>query len=209
MDPERLKRAFALALLAFALLGARRPPTVYDLDRVGAPMPPVSVTMLDGTPLPLASLRGRPAYVFLFASWCEPCLAALPWIKAAYRTYGDRVRFVGIDVLEDRTTAAALAKREAIPFPVAYVDTATIDAVVGLETRQDGGAKYRLPADFLIDAAGIVRGAWHGLPLDSARNPIDLLPQRLERLLGPQPRAAFPGYPVLQRIAIRAPRSPT
>jgi thiol-disulfide isomerase/thioredoxin len=177
------RRSIGTLVLAAVLLGAQRAPTVYDLDRVGKPLPPVTVTLLDGTPFPLAGLRGRPAYVFLFASWCEPCVAALPAIKAAFRTYGERVRFLGIDVLEDRSAALALSQREALPFPVAFVDTATIDAVVSLEAREDGGPKYRLPADFVVDATGIVRGAWHGQPLDRDHRPVDLLPQRLERFL--------------------------
>jgi len=95
----------------------------------------------------LTALRGQPAYVFLFASWCEPCVAELPWIKTAYARYGDRIRFLGIDVLEDRAAATALAGRAALPFPVAYVDTATIDAqfvrfnVVGAEKPSTGWPK--------------------------------------------------------------------
>jgi len=156
---------------------------VYDLDRVGAPLPAITVTLLDGTPLPLATLRGRPAYVFLFASWCEPCVAELPWLKAAYARYGDRIRFLGIDVLEDRAAAAALAERAALPFPVAFVDTATLDAAVSLDARQYGGAKYLIPADFIIDGTGVVRGAWHGVPVDRDGTAIDAIPQHLAGLV--------------------------
>jgi len=182
-------------LLSLALLGAHRAPaTVYDLDRVGAPLPAITLTLLDGTPFPLARLRGRPAYVVLFASWCEPCVAELPWLKAAYAAYGDRISFLGVDVLEDRATAAALAARVALPFPVASIDEAAMDALISLDARQDGGAKYRIPADFAIDASGIVRGAWHGLPVDSAGNTIDAIPQHLAGLLAKSaPRDASKG----------------
>ena len=164
---------------------------MYDLDRVGAPLPAITLTLLDGTPFPLVRLRGRPAYVFLFAAWCEPCVAELPWIKAAYAAYGARISFLGVDVLEDRATAAALATRAALPFPVAWIDEATMDALISLDARQDGGAKYRIPADFTLDANGIVRGAWHGLPVDPAGKTIDAIPEHLAGLIA----KSFPKSP--------------
>jgi thiol-disulfide isomerase/thioredoxin len=137
------------------------------------------LTRADGTTLSLAALRGKPVYVFLFASWCEPCAIALPWIRAAYAADGDRVQFVGIDVLDSHAAAVAYVRAQHLPFDVAIVDKATIDAVADDDARLAGGAKYELPADYLIDAAGIVRAAWHGVPVDRGGTPLDVLPGAL------------------------------
>lgn len=166
------------------MLGARHAPaTVYDLDRVGKPAPALTLTRLDGSPLALRALRGKPAYVFLYGSWCAPCMEALPAVVAAYRRYGDRIRFVGVDMLESRAAAAALAARAALPFEIAVVEPSEIDPIVDPDTRQRGGAKYLIPADFLLDADGIVRDAWHGVPVSTEGVPQDVVPARLQRLL--------------------------
>ncbi len=113
-------RALALAIVAsVALTGAaRRPATVFDLsDAVGKPAPAVTLTASDGSPLALGALRGKPTYVFLFAGWCGPCQEAMPFVRSAYAKYGDRVRFVGVDVLEDADAArtAVATRRAAVP----------------------------------------------------------------------------------------------
>jgi cytochrome c biogenesis protein CcmG/thiol:disulfide interchange protein DsbE len=54
----------------------------------------------------LASLKGRPVVVNVWASWCGPCIREAPGLAQLARTYGGRVRFLGIDS-QDLTIAAA------------------------------------------------------------------------------------------------------
>ena len=178
-------RTLVLALAAtLALTGAgRRVPTVFDLsDAVGKPAPEVTLTVSDGTPLPFAALKGKPTYVFLFAGWCGPCQEAMPFVRNAYAKYGDRVRFVGVDVLEDGATARTAIANAALPFTVAIYPIDQLDAVVAPDVQLHAGTKYRIPADFLIDADGVVRYAWHGLSVDDGGDPVDVLPSYLAKL---------------------------
>ncbi|HEY0381642.1 MAG TPA: TlpA disulfide reductase family protein [Candidatus Elarobacter sp.] len=178
-------RTLALAVIAsVALTGAaRRPPTVFDLsDRVGKPVPSVVLTSSEGKPLALDALRGKPTYVFLFAGWCGPCRDALPFVRGAYAKFGDRVRFVGVDVLEDDAAARKAVTNAALPFPVAIYPVDQLDAVISPELQLRAGAKYRIPADFLIDANGVVRFAWHGLSVNDSGDPVDVLPSYLAKL---------------------------
>jgi thiol-disulfide isomerase/thioredoxin len=178
-------RTLALAVIAsVALTGAaRRPATVFDLsDRVGKPAPSVVLTSSDGRPFALDALRGKPTYVFLFAGWCGPCREALPFVRGAYAKYGDRVRFVGVDVLEDAAAAQAAVTNAALPFPVAIYPVDQLDTVISPALQLLAGTKYRIPADFLIDANGVVRFAWHGLSLDENGDPVDVLPSYLAKL---------------------------
>ena len=178
-------RALALAVLASAALtGAARPAaTVFDLsDAVGHRAPAVTLIAGDGTPLPLAALRGKPVYVFLFAGWCGPCQESLPFVRAAFAKYGDRVHFLGVDVLENPDAARAAIAAAALPFPVAIYSIDELDAVVAPAAQLRAGLKYRIPADFLLDAGGVVRYSWHGLALSREGDPVDLLPAYLTKL---------------------------
>jgi thiol-disulfide isomerase/thioredoxin len=178
-------RALALVLLASAALtgAARRPATVFDLsDAVGKPVPPVTLVASDGGAVALGDLRGKPTYVFLFAGWCGPCREAMPFVRSAYAKYGDRVRFVGVDVLEDADAARAAITAAALPFPVAIYPIDQLDAVVSPDAQLRAGAKYRIPADFLLDGNGVVRFAWHGLAVDNDGGAVDVLPSYLAKL---------------------------
>jgi thiol-disulfide isomerase/thioredoxin len=178
-------RALALAIAAsVALTGAaRRPATVFDLsDAVGKRAPAVTLVASDGSALALEALRGKPTYVFLFAGWCGPCQEAMPFVRSAYAKYGDRVRFVGVDVLEDADAARAAVANAALPFPVAIYPIEQLDAIIAPDVQLRAGTKYRIPADFLLDANGVVRYAWHGLALNHGGDPVDVLPGYLAKL---------------------------
>ena len=179
---------FALRLAAVAasvaLLGVHpRVATVFDLsDDIGRRPPLLSLAQADVSPLALDAERGKPTYVFLFASWCEPCQEALPFVRTDYAKYGERVSFVGVDVLEDTPAATASVARAAFPFRVAIFPIEQLDAQISPAAQLASGAKYKIPADFLIDANGVVRYAWHGLAIDRSGAAIDLLPGYLAKL---------------------------
>jgi thiol-disulfide isomerase/thioredoxin len=178
-------RSLALAVAAtFAFTAAsHRPATVFDLsDDVGRAAAPITLTAADGTTFDLNDLRGEPTYVFLFAGWCAPCQQELPFVRSAYAAYGGRVHFVGVDVLEDAAAAKAAIAAAALPFPVAVFPIEQLDAVVPPDVQLRSGAKYKIPADFLLDANGIVRYAWHGLSITDAGDPVDVLPSYLAKL---------------------------
>ncbi|MDB5072522.1 MAG: TlpA family protein disulfide reductase [Candidatus Eremiobacteraeota bacterium] len=178
-------RALALAVVAsVALTGAaRRPATIFDLsDAVGKRVPALTLTASDGSAFALGAANGKPTYVFLFAGWCAPCQEALPFVRSAYAKYGDRVRFVGVDVLEDATAARTAIANAALPFPVAIYPIEQLDAIVAPDVQLRAGTKYRIPADFLLDANGVVRYAWHGLSVDYGGDPVDVLPGYLAKL---------------------------
>ena len=178
----RLRPAALCASLA--LLGAHHhPTTVFDVaDHVGRPAPALTLAAADGSPVVLAAPGGKPTYVFLFASWCGPCKLAAPFVRRDFARYGDRVNFVGVDVLEDASAARKAIASAALPFPVAIYPIDQLDKVVAPDVQLHAGTKYRIPADFLIDADGVVRYAWHGLSVDDGGDPVDVLPSYLAKL---------------------------
>jgi thiol-disulfide isomerase/thioredoxin len=61
---------------------------------------------LDGKPLTLDTLRGRPTVVTVWGSWCASCHKETPYLVAAQKRLGDRVHFVGIDSRDNGTAQA-------------------------------------------------------------------------------------------------------
>jgi len=73
---------------------------------VGSVAPDFSLMDLDGAPIRMADLRGRPVVVNFWASWCGPCVEEFPLLKAAAERHAaDGLAVVGI-VYQDRTEAA-------------------------------------------------------------------------------------------------------
>jgi thiol-disulfide isomerase/thioredoxin len=178
------RQLIAAATMLVLVAAGPRSATVFDLsDHVGKAAPAVSLVAVDGTSIALNVAGGEPTYVFLFAGWCGPCQQELPFVRSAYAKFGDRVRFVGVDVLEDAGAAKAAVSAAALEFPVAVYSIEQLDAVVPAHVQlYESGAKYRIPAGYLIDVHGVVRYAWHGLAIDNAGLPVDVLPSYLAKL---------------------------
>ena len=57
---------------------------------VGGIAPDIDLTAPDGKQVKLSSLRGKFVLLDLWASWCGPCLAEVPNVKAIYEEYKDK-----------------------------------------------------------------------------------------------------------------------
>lgn len=78
----------------------------------GSPLAPATVRDLEGNEVEVSSLTGEPLVINVWFSACPPCKRELPTFAAAHATYGDRVRFVGINTQDSaeltRSFAASL-----------------------------------------------------------------------------------------------------
>lgn len=113
VELRRLPRRFlvlaaVLPLVMLALLGAlllARAPLISP-TAVGRVAPAFSVADLDGNPIHLADLRGRPVVVNFWASWCGPCVEEFPLLRDAAQRYADEGLVVIGIVYQDRSEAA-------------------------------------------------------------------------------------------------------
>ncbi|MBQ7688547.1 MAG: TlpA family protein disulfide reductase [Clostridia bacterium] len=71
-----------------------------------------------------ANLKGKPAVINFWATWCPPCCAELPDFNSAYEQYGNDVQFVMVNLTDgERETEAgvrAFLEENGYTFPVYY-----------------------------------------------------------------------------------------
>lgn len=107
--------------------------------------PPLPRVALVGQPTSLSALRGTPALIAFFASWCGPCGREAPVLATAARRLRGHARLVAIDWTDNRHDALVFVKRYRWPFAVLSDPQGT----VGYSYRISG-----LPTSFVLDARG-------------------------------------------------------
>ena len=101
----------------------------------------------------LSSLRGQPAVIEVFASWCKACQSMAPTMaNLASASRKREVRFLGVAVDTSVEEAAALHQAWGIPFPVVLADEG-FSANYGIKM---------LPTLIVLDAEGRVRHVTSG-----------------------------------------------
>ena len=67
---------------------------------------------------------GRPIVLNFWASWCTFCIKEMPDFQRVHDDVGDRVPFLGLDLLgvqgETRGAATTLAARTGVSYPLGY-----------------------------------------------------------------------------------------
>jgi cytochrome c biogenesis protein CcmG, thiol:disulfide interchange protein DsbE len=97
---------------AKALAGS--PPPLAALHRQANELLPGGV---DAYEKRLLTLRGYPAVVNLWASWCGPCRFEFPHFQRAAAGYGKRVAFLAVDKQDSDEAAATFLEEAPVPYP--------------------------------------------------------------------------------------------
>lgn len=113
---------------------------------------------LDGKPISLASLRGKPTVVNVWGSWCASCHQEEPYLTAAAKRLGDKVNFLGIDSRDNGTAQArAYASRYRITYPSIFSPGGeALLAFPGVITPNS------IPSTVILDAQGRPAAAING-----------------------------------------------
>lgn len=108
-------------------------------------LPELSVRALDGREVALASLRGKPVVLNLWATWCPPCIREMPVLQQAQRERGD-VEFVFVNQGEQASRVTAFLASRGLVLRNVLLD-ADGQVATDLGTRA-------LPTTLFFDAQG-------------------------------------------------------
>jgi cytochrome c biogenesis protein CcmG, thiol:disulfide interchange protein DsbE len=93
----------------------------------------------------LALLRGKPAAINFWASWCEPCRKETPELERLFSSLHGEARLVGVNYSDDRNSAESFIRE----FHVTYPILRDPDGQVGDRYGVTG-----LPTTAILDARG-------------------------------------------------------
>jgi peroxiredoxin len=135
--------------------------------QVGNPAPDFQLPRIGGATVSLADLRGKPAVIVFWSSWCSSCKEEAPRINALAAEYeGKGVRVLGINIKDSFARAEGGVKE----FGIRYAVARDPDAGVARAFKVRG-----TPTVVFLDRRGVVRYFVNELPYDYA--------QRLDGLL--------------------------
>lgn len=159
-----------VALLALMIwgLGRRSAGTVGEARVTQRQAPDLSLQLFDGQTLRVGDLRGQPAVVNFWASWCLPCEEEAAALQRGARRYAGRATFVGVAVQDTDQNARAFVRR----FGLAYPNGLDAGGGIAVDFGMTG-----VPETYFVDRAGRIVRKWQG-PLDDA-----LVERFLEELL--------------------------
>lgn len=169
MKKYSFRPLFLMALIVPGLLLLARSPARGQAARAklrparGRSAPPaaaadeVALTTLDGQPASWRALRGKVVVVYLWASWCPPCLAGLPELEAlAHDIDSSRVAVVllALDVEAGPVRAALAGSTSLLPVYLAAAPVLdafappSLPAVVVLHPSGQVAAHYEQPGGY-------------------------------------------------------------
>lgn len=150
-------------LIAVTLLACSGPSVRPAEREIGERLPPAAIATLAGEAADLAAVvRGRVAFVTLWATWCEACLKEIDGLnrlnaRLAARGVGGEGIVVAVAVGEPLALVKAFAEKRGILY------AQMVDEEFHLA---DALGQRRVPTSLVIDRAG--RIVYRGDALDSA-----------------------------------------
>jgi thiol-disulfide isomerase/thioredoxin len=131
-------------------------PEAYIPPVLPRPVPAFTVKTFAGQEVPFQSFAaGKPVLVDFWATWCAPCVSAMPELQKLHQRYASKgFSVVGISIDEEPDKAIQMVKKRKLAYPV-YLDATKTPAWSTFHVRS-------VPAAFLIDRQGRIVQQWLG-----------------------------------------------
>lgn len=117
----------------------------------GNPAPDFDAYTLEGKKVSLKDLQGKILFIDVWATWCAPCVAEIPFSKKLHKEFAgeDGIKFLNLSVDRDKEAWQKFVKKES--------DWKGLHLTIETERLNDFYKRYKLfgiPAFILIDKAG-------------------------------------------------------
>ena len=130
---------------------------------IGEPAPRYAATTLDGDSASTSSLEGKVVLLNIWATWCAPCRAEIPYLQSLYERHrGNGFEIVGVSV--DARGQDAAIREFAKEYRMTYPIWRDPDERVNARFLAIG-----VPSTYLIDRDGVLR--WKHLGTLRATSP--------------------------------------
>jgi len=149
----RSARRLAVAALVVAAIGVAELAGGGGPTAIGRAAPPLPAQALRPPAVDLAALRGKPALVDFFASWCEPCAEEAPTLRKLSASLGGRATVVAVDWDDAGGAARAFVRKHGWNFPVLADTSGAAGETYGL---------VGLPTSFVLDPRGRIVATFRG-----------------------------------------------
>lgn len=113
----------------------------------GRAAPPLPRSVLSGSRVAVSGLRGQPALIDFFASWCGPCTLEAPRLRRVAQLLSGRARVVAVDWSDSRRYGLAFVRRFGWRFAVLSDPNGAAGYAYGVQG---------LPTAVVLDARGRV-----------------------------------------------------
>lgn len=147
-----LRRPLAIATLVGACVWGGGSAVVAALDR-SQRLPELTVMDLEGQPVDLRALDGRPLVVNLWASWCPPCRREMPVLEAAQKNR-PAVRFLLVNQGESAEAVQRFLRDQGLSETAVLLDS-------GNRLGQATGS-FGMPTTLFYDTTGRLRHSQMG-----------------------------------------------
>ena len=91
-------------------------------DNIGTHLAEVELTTLTGGSISTKLFLGSPVVLNIWYSSCEPCRREMPVLAEAHRKFGDKIRFIGINIQDTAQIAKNFYNKYGAEFEL-YLDT--------------------------------------------------------------------------------------
>lgn len=137
---------------------------VSNAALIGTVAPDVNLPSADGKLVALSKFRGKPVLLEFWATWCAPCIAAMPKLEKLFQEVPPKgLALISIDEDQDEKTATDFWTKHPAPWPNFHDVTGEI---------QQQFLPGSLPEIVLIDSSGRITYANIGFDESALRGAI-------------------------------------